>query len=248
MRIAAMVLAYAEDELLKACLKQFPDFVQTIMVAVSEKPWNGGSTELNGKTLEVVRQAMERDNRVQLAHFNWRSENDQRNWVAGRFADYDWILVVDADEFYTPEDWVKLRDKMFSAHSAVATLSPKSMKTYWKTMDYRWSPEDSHSPAIAIRPSRNVFTDKRDVTDKMRTTVDVVMHHLSWVRTDEDVERKISNWAHALDFDTEKWYYNTWKAWTPDMKGLRPYGLASESDTRAILDPLPECIRNLFAG
>lgn len=244
MRASVCICAYYEpQELLAACLKQFPPWVEKILVLVSEEPWKGvGSIH----SMEMMRFLVSHpDPRIEVRRMNWRTEQEQRNWGMGRLADNDWVIIMDVDEFLSPEDWEKFRHTMSTVDRSTVCITAEEMNTYWKDMDHIWEPKDSHKPIIAANPLRAVFFDKRCISEKMMFIAKVTLEHLSWVKTDEEVQRKISTWMHANDFDTEKWYSDVWKAWTPDMKGLRPYG--TEPGTVAVPHPLPDSIRKLFS-
>lgn len=244
MSVAVMVLAYNEHRFIRACIAQFPDWIDRITVLVSEYPWNGTRSEEAHKTWDILKNI---DNhRLECVKLNWRTEQDQRNWGLGRLSNFDWVLVVDADEFYTNEDWETIRLVLPEVHLGCQTIVADKMTTYWKDINHRWEPRDSHKPVIAVRPMRNVFSDKRSVTDDMRFDANVNLHHLSWVKSDKEIKQKIENWGHANDFDKEAWYSNTWLKWDEKMVGIRPYASSYEQETKAILDPIPQELRELL--
>lgn len=150
---------------------------------------------------------------------------------------------MDTDEYFTPEDWASFPEELGKIHMGTSNAVCELI-TYWKDFDHIFDPADSHKPTVAVRPKKVVFFDKRACTDKMEWKVPFKMHHLSWVRTDDEVKQKVQNYAHALDFDGETWYNNIWKKWVPDMVGIRPYGV--EKQTKAIPGSLPGCIRSYF--
>lgn len=242
MKVAVCICVYNETTLLKACLKQFPEWISKILVLVSEVPWKGHHAPDEILTVDLLRAT--KDPRLEWVRMHWRNEQDQRNWGLGRLSDSDWVLTLDADEFFTTEGWETLRHEMSTlGQTDVLTAS---MKTYWKTPEWRWAPEDLHKPTIAVRPRKTAFWDKREVSVALNRISRATMYHFSWVRTDAEVFQKIQNYMHANDFDRDKWYNDVWLAWTPEMKNLRPYG--SDPLQRAVYDPAPDSVRNLFAG
>lgn len=239
----AICVYYEPIPLLRACLKQFPPWVDKILVLVSEQPWYGLREDGAHEMMKFL--VTHPDPRIEVRRMNWRTEQEQRNWGLGRLADNDWALVFDVDEFLTPEDWEKLRTIARDVDRTAPCITAKSMLTYWKDQDHVWEPPDNHKPIIAANTQKAVFFDKRCITEQAMFEADVTLHHLSWVKTDEEVKRKISTWMHAKDFDTDKWYTDVWKAWTPEMQNsLRPYGF--EGTTRAVYRPLPDSIKRLF--
>jgi hypothetical protein len=219
MKYAALILAYNESTLLKACLKQFPPWVEKILVLVSQSPWKGFRVPGAGVSVDVCK--AQTDPRIEWVTLNWRTEQEQRNWGLGRLYGFDWVLILDADEYYTQSDWGKIR-RLDNESDTVAIT--KTMKTYWKTPEWEFYPEDSHKPVVAIRPNKATFFDKRDAPhDHPRIELPIVLHHFSWVRTDEEVKQKIQNWMHADDFDGDAWYKTKWKDWNENVKNIHPY-------------------------
>ena len=241
MKVAVCVVTYNDHRFLKPFLKQIPDWVEKILFLVSERPWNGLMSPDAYKTTEILN--AHPDKRIETHKMNWPSEALQRTWGLAKLYDYDWVITIDTDEFFTAESWNDLRLSLNGTHLGTNNVVCK-LKTYWKDFDHVFEPGDTHKPSIAVRPKKVVFFDKRICTDDTHLEVHFPMHHLSWVRTDAEVKQKIQNYAHALDFDQDKWYNEVWKAWTPEMRGIRPYG--SEKNTKAIGIPLPQEIRDLF--
>jgi len=242
--IACICVHHEPESMLKACLSQFPEWVGKIVVMVSEEPWHGIRDEHAMETMRFLTQHP--DPRLEVWRMNWRTESEQRNWGMGRAADADWALIFDVDEFLTVEDWAKLRSLLKETARKVPCVVASDMLTYWKDMDHVWEPKDAHKPIIAANPARAAFFDKRCISEQSMFEAKVTLHHLSWVKTDEEVRRKISHWSHANDFDRDEWYDRAWKGWKPEMAGLRPYG--SEASTKAVISPIPDSIRSLFKG
>jgi hypothetical protein len=66
------------------------------------------------------------------------------------------------------------------------------------------------------------------------------MHHLSYVRRDSDMWKKVSSFEAAKEFDVQAWYDNVWLKWTPDMENLHP--VVPHQFKRATLNPMPEAL------
>lgn len=241
MRVSLCCITYNDHRFIRPFIKQIPEWVEKIVFCVSEMPWNGLKSPDEHKTWEEIDIA--NDPRVEKYRLPWRSEDNQRTWGLAKLYDYDWVIILDTDEFITAGDWETFRKCLETAHLGWNNMVAE-LVTYWKDFDHVFDPSDTHIPTIAVRPKRLVFFDKRCTTDSMQNKVPFRVHHLSWVRTDEEVRQKIQNYAHAMDFNQDLWYNEVWKKWTPEMVGIRPYG--SEKDTKAILRPIPQEIRDLF--
>lgn len=240
MKVAVCICVYNETNLLKAALKQFPAWIDKILVLVSEEPWFGMKSDTEMQTVEILKNC--KDERLEFVKMKWLREHDQRNWGIGKLSDYDWVLTLDADEYFTPQGWDNLCKEMKDWNQVDVITA--NMRTYWKTDNWRWEPEDLHKPTIAVRPKRVAFWDKREVTINLNRISGSMMYHFSWVRTDAEVKQKIQNYMHAKDFDGDKWYQEVWLKWSPEMKGIRPYG--NDETVKAIYNPAPDEVKAYF--
>ena len=220
MRVGVVIVAYNEEKLLKACLKQFPEWIERIDVLVSSRPWNGQDAVNPGRTMDVLRSCA--DPRVKVFLNHWRLEHNQRNFGAGVQNEMDWSMIVDADEYYTPKDWEKLQYLMKTLPQSVKVISANSTHTFWKTPEFALE-YDNHKPPIALRPRFTSFWEKRETDCEERFLAEVTMEHFSWVRTDEEVWQKINNWAHSGDFDKKTWYNTKWLEWSLETENVHPY-------------------------
>ena len=49
------------------------------------------------------------------------------------------------------------------------------------------------------------------------------MLHFSWVRSNEQMLRKLRSWSHAKDFDTERYYREVWSRAPTEWKTLHDF-------------------------
>lgn len=222
MKFGVCICVYNERDMLKACLKQFPKWIDRILVLISKKPWHGSNAPDAGRTELMLRNI--KDRRLEVISNDWSTEAIQRSWGLGRLHDMDWVFIVDADEFYTQEGWEKLKLKLEKPDPESPVLTINEIITYWKTPQYKLNPGDAHKPVVAVDPKRTTIFDKRESVDMLRMITDVPMHHFSWVKSDDEVWQKIHNWSHAKDFDPTIWYNNVWLGWEEGMKNIHPYG------------------------
>lgn len=169
----------------------------------------------------------------------WASEAHQRNFGLEYFKGYDWVLMVDADEFYTS---ASLRELSASLEQDADAIVASDMQVYWKNFDYRVTPQQEDNPIVVIRPSQH-FTHARQAWCN-QTDTKATLHHLSYVRDDNNMWKKISSFEHAVDFDIVDWYEDVWLKWTPEMQNLHPVN--PSQFYQAVRKPLPKEIRELF--
>jgi len=240
MDASACIVAYNEHRYLKAHLSQYPEWVGRIVVCESSTPWNGRKAGTDWMMRESVK-GLE-DPRVSFITKAWPSEHVQRNWGLASVSD-GWAVTLDPDEFLTPDGWETLRTAMETLPPQESVIVAGAMRTYWKDADTAWDSEDTHHPVIAVRLSSEgcPFYDKRETVEQCRFHADVLLHHLSWVRSDDEVLAKLANYSHAKDFDTAAWFARVWKGWEPGMRGIKP--MCRGDDTGTLTSPLPDSIR-----
>lgn len=233
LRLGAMMCAFKEKRLIEPAIRQFDDLLEEVevIVACSKTSWYGGQKADNTAEMAVRAGAT-----VRL--FDWKDEKDQKNWIMDKMADKDWILMFAPDMYMTKESLNNLiyflRSKSLEEHDRAYGCD---MITYWKDYDTAIDPFTPFN-TVAIRPSeRFAFSARIDHMGVNEKAPGVLMHHLSWVKTDDEVKKKITTWSHAPEI-TEDWFENVWlgkeelKNFNPtnptDYKRLVEYSLSDE--------------------
>jgi hypothetical protein len=155
-------------------------------------------------------------------------------------------LIVDADEFYTPEDIGRLVGQI--RNTEYDAIYATHMNVYWKTPSHLLLPEQFDYPIIAIKTDKR-FLSKRHVEPTVKTTGtdrELTMHHMSYVRNDAQMRKKIESFEHSTEFDTETWYNNVWLPWTKDSRNLHP--VVPTQFQGAVYKPAPDSILELLDG
>jgi len=229
MRYGSVCLAYNEPRMIAKHLKHIPDWVDDKLVLVSESPWFGEPVA-NDRTAELAYPYA----RVIQSH--WENEEDQRNTGQALHHDKDWIIVLDPDEYFSDENWAKLKDFLETTEADAAIVDHQ--RVFYK--DKEVYPCHDYQQLIAVRPSVS-FVEKR-IANKGYTTAPVELLHFSWAKTDEEIWSKISHYAHAEDFDIKDWYENVWLAGkTTNLHPVTPSALPALID--AVLPPEIEALQ-----
>ena len=206
MKYAVLTIAYNEADNIKACIKNWSKFIDKHLVLVSNNPWNG-TRERDDKTNTIASLL----GAVVIVD-DWKTEEDQRNCGLAYLSEYDYVFIIDADELYLEEDIIKMisivektKREAYGIHDII---------TYWKTTDYILSPPDSfNDPVIVVSPRKVKFSKYRSIVDidtnelYFPWLLPIVMHHLSWVKSDIKAKEKIQTYGHAKDFHKD-WYNN----------------------------------------
>jgi glycosyltransferase involved in cell wall biosynthesis len=234
MRFGLVTVAYNEERFIKPFLSHIPNWIEEKLVLVSNVPWQG-QNEIPDDT-DIIADVMGAT--VVINH--WKTEEEQRQAGQDYFHDMDWIIVLDPDEFLTKADWRSLRAFLTSPEAAGAPAYVcRSQHTYWKHKRVI-EPQEDYKQIIAVRPSIR-FIDKRVVSSGYGFAP-VDLHHFSWSRTDKELWSKITHYAHAKEFNTEKWYNEVWK---DDDRTTDLHPLTPESLKRAIPAKLPKELEEL---
>jgi len=212
MKLAVATVAYREERFMPKFIMAMQDRVDEILVLNSTKPWEGENEPNQDRTA-----AMARSLGATVVAYDWKSEEDQRNAGQEFLCDYDWIIVLDPDEYFDNDNWNRLVE--FLEVTDADAVIVQGQYTYWKN-GYVADPPRDYPQLVAVRPHVR-FVDKR-VVGSNYVVAPVWVHHFSWARTNEEVLRKITHYAHAKDFNIKEWYEDVWLKWKPGMIDVHP--------------------------
>jgi len=242
MRLACLTLSYNDEDLIGAVIKNWQGIVEKHLVLHSDKPWHG-KEEKPDRTEEIVK-SFPHTEFIRLA---WKNEAEQRNWGLARLYDFDYVLIVDSDEFYTRKDQKKILEKISDRsrfYDNYDCYRIANVRTYFKTTDYILDPPDTHKPVVAVNPKKILFKEARIPNTDYQILIDATLHHLSYCRSDEKIKSKLEHFEHYNQIKKD-WFEKVWLKWTPEMEDIRAYG---HEKSKAKYSPLPEEIKNLIKG
>lgn len=211
MRLAISTIAYKEERFIVPFIQHYQNKVEEILLLNTSKPWNGDQDGIDN-TPNIARSLG-----ASVITHDWKSEEEQRNAGQEFLLDYDWIIIVDPDEYLSGDDFSNLTSYLEGTDADAVIV--EGQYTYWKN-GYVADPPRDYQQLIAVRPSVR-FVDKR-VVGSPYVVAPAWLHHFSWARTDDEVLSKISHYAHAHDFNIKDWYENVWKRWRPGMTDVHP--------------------------
>ena len=216
-----------------------------IFIAYPHLSWNYSKSGRirNPTSLQSINQLI--DAKVEVIEGVWEHDEDTRNELleAARMQGFDWMIIQDADEFYTQESWLHLKKKIKSSHDYDVINVP--LFTFWKSTEFVIEEPDSGIKAgracFAVNCMHNHinFEFSRTTNSKSIYFVDEPCYHYSYVLSDRDVQYKIKTWAHSNDiFSRRLWYQIKWKRWRSKSQHLHPG--SPWVWRRAIRFPLPQ--------
>jgi len=230
MKIKSVILAYNDEETIGAVIKCIKPFVDEIVVMLSERPYFG-VPEAPDNTEEIC---LSLD--VNVVKGYWKLDHYQRNTGKKILKDCDWIIYLDSDELIDNKNIIYLLDFLKNTNDNAVTVLPR---VYWKTIDYILDPPASFDPIIAARPHVDFHYIRNVNSSYVRW--DGEMHHLSWC-SPKDIKKKVTTYAHASDFDGEKWFNDRYEKWNYGDDVIMPNGEVFKTK----LFPLPDDLRILL--
>ncbi|NLF25861.1 MAG: hypothetical protein GX589_09435 [Deltaproteobacteria bacterium] len=222
-----------------------------IFIFLNDRPWYGPLSD-NSKTKELIRSFPDPAGKIQVVRGDWENEVSQRNYALDMLAQagFGYQFIIDADEVYDPGmltgmmQYAKARPEVDCWHCWFVV--------YWKTLGYRIDPPENHHPPIFLKVGSGRFVEYRNCkagTHKLIPAEIGFCHHLSYARSDEQIQRKLRSFSHADQIPSD-WYERVWKAWDFDhgITDLCPYNPGVFQ--RAVpVDPiaLPQVLRTRIA-
>lgn len=238
MKLAAVTMAYRDQETIKGTIACLAPFVEKHFVFINERPYYG-QLEPPDKTEEICASF----NHVEIIKGNWE-EHILRNIGITLCKDFDWMIGFDADEMISAPDMGNLIDYLSKTKAAAVGFISK---VYWKTIDYKFSPDPDHVKVCIIRPSGMVRYYEKQCVNGQYEVIDykvepfITHHHLSYCEP-KNILRKVTTYAHANEFDGLSWWNKHYNSWEPGKPVVQPFGTVWE----AVKDPLPESLRKLL--
>jgi hypothetical protein len=147
---------------------------------------------------------------------NWKLDHFQRTLGNQLCKGYDWVFTFDSDEMMEARQIERLIRFTEKCTTPAIGVVPE---IYWHDIDHVLSPKPEYQPIIMTRPSVRFNYIRNIDSPYICSTVD--MHHLSW-SAPKDVHKKVTNYAHASDFDGEKWYKEHYENWKEGEKAIMP--------------------------
>lgn len=208
MKLGVLITAFNEKHIIPM-IEQYQGIADRIVVTVSRDPWCGEHThddtaERALTTGEIV------------IHKSWGSERDQRNDAMDIMRDMDYVIASHCDTWFTRNDLLKLKNKNLEKLHYNCNVY-----TYWKDYDTVIYPHLS-LPTILVRSDAQFIHSLNIENEQVDPPIlDITCHHVSWVKSDEEVLKKIQSYTHAGEIQPT-WYTDVWKGWRPDMKDFGP--------------------------
>ena len=230
MKVGCLVIAFNVDLWIYNMLKNGRDWIDTFYIAYPKRPWCYSEeqrlTNENPTTLDRAKlDSLNID--YKIIEGDWKYDEDTRNAIRciAKADGCDWLVVQDADEFYTEEGWSELTEIMKQNLGRNIAITTKWLN-FWKSNEYIIINHDgsslsSNECAALSLAEDSYFTYSRSVSARLVATR-IICFHLGYVLTDKQALLKVSTWAHTKDVRINDWYRYKWKNWKKQTKYLHP--------------------------
>ncbi len=246
MQIAAHMLAYNVDRYLPSAIASLLPHVDKLFVAYPSRPFNyiaSSRVSLGNPTPISILDPFLASGKLEIVHGDWEREEQTRNACLERAEaqGFDWLLTIDADEFYSRQSWEQIRSYL-SDHTNVQVIAT-TWYNFYKSAHYvavdQYGGIKSTNANFAIRCQRGLrFADRRIPSTREGVILDTPCYHYGYVMTDEEMLTKLKTWSHAGDFDTMRWFRLKWLGWRESTQHIHPTWPICWR--RAIRFPLPQ--------
>lgn len=198
----AYIIAYNEELLIRGAIRCLKRVVDTIVVAVSKRPYFG-PTHPQDKTADI---ASEEGCTVIVG--DWRHEHLQRNACLDLLKDKSIIICSDADMLWEEAHLRKMMSFFIQQPQMACRVEQRG---YWYDTKHCFV-HDPYKPVVAVKPGMR-FARVANPDCETVTCPDVIVHHLAWCAP-KDIRKKIAAYSHAPQIPAD-WYDKNFKLTNP---------------------------------
>ncbi|QYK54622.1 MAG: glycosyltransferase [Fimbriimonadaceae bacterium] len=217
-QIPSAICIHDDNQFLSEVIKAFQPHGE-VFVFVSRLPWSGdiGDWQLSEKM------ALESGATVVLGDWVDESSHRQAVLLAMQENGVKHFFIPDSDEIPEPE---LLRNLAEIAESDIADIVRVRMQTYWKTTSHIVSPPEQLAPILMLNAQECSHEYIREYSGGKMLVLSRdhgLLHHLSYVGSDERIHKKISTWGHKDEL-VDGWWQEKWLGWDadPTIRDLHP--------------------------
>jgi glycosyltransferase involved in cell wall biosynthesis len=231
-KFGAIYCVYEHHAYLEISAVPLQKYLDHTVFLVSDVPWYGRPADTSS-AIEKIKKLCSQHPAIELITGHWVTEAEQRNYGLEYLfkKGIDYAFIIDGDEIYHEREFERIREFIIG-HQQYDVFHIEN-NTYWKDF-YRIDPRESFLPAVAVKTGKFKFTKGREgITESQFSDTNqrynwiqipgniARCYHLSYVRSDEELKRKIDTFSHAPEIICG-WYENVWLRWTPEMENIHP--------------------------
>jgi len=214
------LVAY-DYELLKQSLPTVYAHVNKIVLAIDKerKSYIGETFTIDPSFFDWIK-AFDTENKIQFYEDNFyvpglgarEAETRERNMLAKFMGEGGWHIQIDVDEYFV--DFKKIVEELKASEEKFKGRNV-TVRVYWmsifKTDSNGFFLVDESRENFALATNYPHYEEARYNHANENVVFNHVALHQSWGRTEADLAKKLRNWSHTEDFDTES-YFRFWKS------------------------------------
>lgn len=226
--IGAAYCIYEPSAFLFESVQRIYPLVNKIIFLINYKPWQGDPQQTAlVNTFRIAVTIPDSENKIEILSGKWESEAEQRNIGLNLLKErgIDWCFIIDDDEFYNRSELEKVFKILSDSKQQAAYLVYHQI--YWKNRNtvieglFGSFPTFCKTNGIVNFNENRMILVKKDYIWKTISSDIIVCHHMSYVRSDREMFKKIQNFSHA-DTVISDWYERVWLDWKNDMTDFHP--------------------------
>lgn len=226
-KIGAVYCVYDSSTFLYESVQRIYPLMDMVLFILNTKPWDGDSMEGEpGKTYGKILGMNDPESKFKVLTGTWENEASQRNAGLHFLNGFgiDWCMIVDDDELYNPTELEVIKNSLNTAEHAAYLIYHQ---IYWKNRNtvikglFGSFPTFTRTDGIVHFNEDRMIIVKKPYTWFTISASSIICHHMSYVRSDSEMLRKIQNFSHAEGVPSN-WYDEKWLNWTEEMTDLHP--------------------------
>jgi hypothetical protein len=216
MLIKTSFLVAYDYEMLKnslPCIYNSSDVI-CLCIDKNRQTWSGNKFDINPSFFQWLK-AFDINKKIKIFeddfYFNNMNakemETNQRQKLANYLGVDGWHIQLDVDEYFINfNDFVKklkrINKKSITVYAKWKTIFKESEDGFFYVNDYQYVPIATNEPNYKLC---------RITSNERKMNLDYIMLHQSWGRSSDDTFKKLKNWGHKDDFNTDN-FFEFWKS------------------------------------
>lgn len=226
-KIAACYITKDSEEFIEYSIRSVYDIVSKIIVIDNHS---------KDKTLQILEEMKDPDNKIVVISNDFKDKTEQRNTYCEMLDGYDYAWIIDSDEVWSNESLRKVEHLIFANPDIPAFQF--NFYDFWKDLGHRskgiWETFVGRKSLINLKLTGKIKYNNHTlpvlVNDSDIPSVfcqDIYFYHYSYVRTDEQMRKKIDYYVNTgtPGFEQQKnWFETVWLDWNKNPQEVEKKG------------------------
>lgn len=248
----AYCTAYNQEHFMEAWVRNAAQYADRILVMYARVPWtyNKKAREIlqPDRTGEILERLKKEFSKLSVVEGNWETDTGTRNEALRTAKDMGagWLLIVDTDEFYDPEEVLNAYEWMLKNPTEfwwmrhiqfIKRIAWTIIADEWELPKFQFCLDLSKVKAfkrMRIPQSETSLVIPDDICK---------CYHFSYLMPEAKFKQKLTTWGHAMEV-VPNWYDEVWPRIKPGIRNFHPVNPTAWKEIKEI--SLPENIRKVL--